>query len=151
MLQVVSNVNIINTCALRCQGGAPPLPRHLGRHLPPPSSVCFSSSKIKVQFFIDPYVLTNNFAQDFHELAKRAGFPELCVVPRPCLPKSKKINSAGLENAQPPGKGDKKDGELNIFWSGFDSPYCTLMHPTLFFTLSILSDNFTYQGEGAAI
>lgn len=57
-----------------------------------------------------PYVLTNNFAQDFHELAKRAGFPELHVVPRPCRPKSKKISSAGLESAQPPaGKGDKKD------------------------------------------
>ncbi len=113
MLQVVSNVHIINTCALRCQGGAPPyqgtwegtcLPHHLSG---------FSSSKIKV-LFIDPYVLTNNFTQDFHELAKRAGFPELCVVPRPCRPKSKKINSAGLENAQPPGKGDKKDGEFNI-------------------------------------
>ncbi|XP_028402339.1 leucine-rich repeat-containing protein 71-like isoform X2 [Dendronephthya gigantea] len=56
-----------------------------------------------------PYALTNNFAQDFHELAKRAGFPELRVVPRPCRPKSKKISSAGPESTQPPAKGDKKD------------------------------------------
>ena len=53
------------------------------------------------------YVLTNNFSVDFQELAKRAGFPELRVVPRPCRPKSKKISSASLENTS--GKGDKKD------------------------------------------
>ena len=51
---------------------------------------------------------------DFHELAKNAGFPELRVVPRPCRPKKKKTSSAGLESALPPGKADKKDGELSI-------------------------------------
>ena len=76
------------------------------------ASCLILSTKIYILFLAGPYVLTNNFAQDFHELAKNAGFPELRVVPRPCRPKRKKTSSAGLESTQPPGKGDKKDGEL---------------------------------------
>jgi hypothetical protein len=60
-----------------------------------------------INIFTEPYTPTGNFEADFRELAIRAGFSTMQVVPRPHRPPT----PTPPENAPVTGKGDKNSSK----------------------------------------
>jgi hypothetical protein len=62
-----------------------------------------------LNIFSEPYTPTGSFEADFRELAIRAGFSTMQVVPRPHRPPTP--TPTPPENAPVTGKGDKNSGK----------------------------------------